>query len=207
MQRSIDIRSTISFRVINIANKLTQGFLTKYTAEFGVGLPEWRTLGMLAQTGPISSIRIAELLEMDRGTISRSVAALEQRGRVRRLNDPSHRKRKIVAMTSSGRRLYQSISISVQERHRAWLECLSDAEREMLPAILEKLTVWAEALRTKNSTLQKGKESPKARRIISQGASNASLIVIKRDKLLGELVSFRRTVEGIDAIDYMERVL
>src|SRR6266508_6918853 len=68
-QQPIDLRKTVTFRLLGIAGKLTQGFNNTYTARFGIGLPEWRTLGMLGQFGPLPSIRIAELAEMDRGAI------------------------------------------------------------------------------------------------------------------------------------------
>ena len=132
--------------LLRIAAKLTQGFIQSYTAKFGIGLPEWRTLGMLGRFGPLPSIRIAELAEMDRASISRAVAWLEKRGMVRRLDDPAHQRRKTVAMTEAGRALHARIGAHARQRQQQILAALSPAEREGLNALLGKLDEWASEL-------------------------------------------------------------
>src|SRR3990172_4095372 len=129
VENPINLRGTVAFRVLGIAAKLTQGFLQSYTTRFGIGLPEWRTLGMLGQFGPLPSIRIAELAEMDRGSISRAVAWLEERDLVRRMDDPGHQRRKMVAMTVAGRRLHDRICAHAKARQRRIMDLLAPQEQ------------------------------------------------------------------------------
>jgi len=139
----IDLRDMVTFRLLRIGAKLTQGFISSYTSQFGIGLPEWRTLGMLGQFGPLPSIRIAELAEMDRGSISRAVAWLEQRDLVRRMDDPGHLRRKIVAMTAEGKRLHDRISLHAKQRQQKILASLTGDEQAVLNQLLAKLDLWA----------------------------------------------------------------
>ena len=139
----IDLREYLTFRLLRIAAKLTQGFIKSYTSQFEIGLPEWRTLGMLGQFGPLSSIRIAEYAEMDRGSISRAVAWLEQRDLVRRMDDPTHQRRKMVAITAAGKQLHDRIAAHAQARQRRAMELFTPAEREVINLALGRLDQWA----------------------------------------------------------------
>ena len=147
-QKPFDLRKTVTFRLLGTASKLTQGFINTYTARFGIGLPEWRTLGMLGQFGPLPSIRIAELAEMDRGAISRAVAVLDRLGLVKRRRDPSHKRRQVIALTASGRRLHAKISEFARWRHARLGELLTRVELAQLDKMLDKLDEWAEELRS-----------------------------------------------------------
>lgn len=199
VENPINLRSTVAFRVLGIAAKLTQGFLQSYTTRFGIGLPEWRSLGMLGQFGPMPSIRIAELADMDRGSISRAVARLEGGDLVRRADDPAHKRRQIVVLTAAGRRLHDRIAVVAQIRQQRILALLSPAERSALEAIFQKLDQWAEELRS-------GAVHPppkSATRPATRPGSRSGLpvqapspVTLNREKLLAELEQFKRVLES-----------
>ena len=195
VEKPIDLRNTVAFRLLGIASKLTQGFISRYTSQFGIGLPEWRTLGMMGQFGPLPSIRIAELAEMDRGAISRAVAWLEAKDLVRRIDDPTHKRRKIVALTAAGKRLHDRISALAQARQHRVLKLISPAEQETLNGIFEKLDQWADELRSRSSEPRRAAAAVTATR---QGpaAPAASLVSLRREKLLAELAHFKRAIQN-----------
>lgn len=199
VENPIDLRNTVAFRVLGIAAKLTQGFLQSYTTRFGIGLPEWRTLGMLGQFGPMPSIRVAELADMDRGSISRAVAWLEGKDLVRRTDDPAHKRRQIVVLTAAGRRLHDRIAVVAHNRQQQILALLSPAERSALEGIFKKLERWAEALRPGAVHLERESARPPATRPGSRaGPQRAALSLarLNREKLLAELEQFRRALES-----------
>lgn len=197
VDQPIDLRRTVAFRVLGIASKLTQGFINRYTSQFGIGLPEWRTLGILGQFGAIASIRIAELADMDRGAISRAVAWLEDNDLVRRIDDPTHKRRKIVALTAAGKRLHDRISVFARARQRRAMALLSPAEKELLDGIFEKLDRWADELAS-GSTEPLGiapASAPKRPRAAASAPADA-FIALRCEKLLAELQNFKRTIES-----------
>lgn len=195
VENPVDLRGTVSFRLLRIAGKLTQGFIQSYMSRFDVGLPEWRTLGMLGQFGPLPSIRIAELAQMDRGSISRAVAWLEQRDLVRRVDDPAHLRRKIVVMTAAGKRLHDRISVHVRARQRRILDLLSPQERAALDGILRKIDRWASELQA-GAAFEGGPGERALRgKTVQAKPVPASLILERREKLLAELAMFKRTIE------------
>ena len=197
VKNPIDLRSTVAYRVLGIAGKLTNGFLQIYTARFGIGLPEWRTLGMLGQFGPIPSIRIADLADMDRGSISRVVTWLERKKLVRRVDDPDHKRRQIVVLTAAGRRLHDRISAFAHIRQQRVLALLSPAERFALDGIFQKLDRWAEELRA-GAVPPQPAAPPRIGRRSGSGASlpTISQVGLNREKLLAELAQFKRALEN-----------
>ena len=194
----INLRSTVAFRVLGIAAKLTQGFLQSYTTRFGIGLPEWRTLGMLGRFGPMPSIRIAELADMDRGSISRAVAWLEGKHLVRRMDDLAHKRRQIVVLTAAGRRLHDRIAVMAQMRQQQILALLSPEERSALEAILQKLDQWAEKLRSGAVHPSPASGTRPATRPGSRSGlprQALSPVALNREKLLAGLERFKRALK------------
>jgi DNA-binding MarR family transcriptional regulator len=193
--KPIDLRRTVTFRLLSTAGKLTQGFINTYTARFGIGLPEWRTLGMLGQFGSLPSIRIAELADMDRGAISRAVAVLERQGLVRRVRDPRHKRRREIVLTAEGRRLHAEVSEFAHWRHARLGELLSHAELSALDSILDKLDQWAEELRAGQDAAEalkpgseRGCEPP------VPAPAELSIPAQTRERLLAEIARFRRVL-------------
>lgn len=199
VENPINLRGTVAFRVLGIAAKLTQGFLQSYTTRFGIGLPEWRTLGMLGQFGSMPSIRIAELADMDRGSISRAVAWLEGKDLVRRMDDPAHKRRQIVVLTAAGRRLHDRIAVMAQMRQQQILALLSQEERSALEAIFQKLDQWAEKLRSgavHPPPASVTRPATRARSRSGRRGQASSLVALNREKLLAELEQFKRALEN-----------
>ena len=196
VENPIDLRDMVTFRLLRIAAKLTQGFIQSYTSQFGIGLPEWRTLGMLGQFGPLPSIRIAELAEMDRGSISRAVAWLEERDLVRRMDDPGHQRRKIVAMTVLGKRLHDRICAHAKERQRRILGVIAPEEHAVLNQLLSKIDVWAGELHAgaANSSTKAGNR-PARRGDSGARPAPAATAVHGRKMLLEQLAQLKRSIE------------
>lgn len=193
---AIDLRATVTFRLLGIASKLTRGFISTYTGRYGIGLPEWRTLGMIGQFGPLPSIRIAELAEMDRGAISRAVAALERRGLVRRVPDPKHGRRKAIELTGMGRRLHAEVSGFARSRHDRLRKLLSRSELAILDQVLAKLDQWARELESGMSESMAESSRPRKSAVAAPQAANPSLTAESRGRLLSELARFQRLVAG-----------
>lgn len=197
VQPPIDLRKTVTFRLLGIASALTQGFINTYTARYGIGLPEWRTLGMLGQFGPLPSIRIAELAEMDRGAISRAVAALERRGLVRRVKEPGHERRRVIVMTRSGRRLHSEISEFARSRRARLGVLLSRTELTALDAILDKLDQWAGELQSGHNASPASNAAPaRGRAAQTPAPAGLSLASESRQRLLSEIARFKRVLSS-----------
>ena len=110
---------------------------------YGIARTEWRLVAALVETGPLSPMALAERAGMEPGRTSQTVAKLRTKGFVQREPDAAHPKRTLVAVTETGRRLYQELWPQLAEINRRLVAALDDDEARVLETCLRKLTEQA----------------------------------------------------------------
>lgn len=141
------LRGLVSHRVLVLSNTLALAASRCYPRRFGIRLAEWRVIDALhAGSGRISAIHISRWLKTDKAWVGRSVARLIAAGYVRSERDPSHRRRRLLALTRNGQRAYAAIAAAARQRNENLLRALTSAERSALERILGKLQARAAAL-------------------------------------------------------------
>ena len=134
-----DIGDLLTFRLTLLAasvDRLGQRWITE---EFGLRLIEWRVLGLVAARRPVRFHRIASLLMLDKGQLSRVVSALEERGLVFRSADPDDQRTLRLDLTEAGEALHFRILPRARERNEYVVAALSEEELQTLFALLDKL--------------------------------------------------------------------
>jgi DNA-binding MarR family transcriptional regulator len=94
----------------------------------------------------MSMNRLAEHAQFDRGLASRTVRGLEERGLLAREADVTDGRGVVITLTAHGKALVSQVFPIAEERNAQLLSCLTRAEREMLPGVLQKLTNQARAM-------------------------------------------------------------
>jgi DNA-binding MarR family transcriptional regulator len=96
-------------------------------------------LAALDELGPVSQVELGRAAGLDRSDVAATVAALEQRGSIRRAVDPDDLRRKRVALTPAGRRLLTRLDTVLDGVQQQVLEPLSATQRDTLVALLARL--------------------------------------------------------------------
>jgi len=139
-----EIRELISYRLHTVANLLSRGAELRYRREFGVSLWEWRTVALLgAVTAPLSLNHLAHAAGIHKSQMSRVVSGLTRRKLVLRA---ANGREVALTLTKPGRRLYEGLISAASERDRAFNNCLSRNEKEVLERCLSKLAGQAREL-------------------------------------------------------------
>lgn len=99
----------------------------------------YRLLAALDDIGPASQADLGRIVGLDRSDVAVALAELERRDLVRRAADPGDRRRKRVVLTTTGRRVLQSLDEAVRQAQDQVLQPLNPAERATLIALLERL--------------------------------------------------------------------
>jgi len=121
------------------ANKLSRGASQHYLRTFGVGIETWRCLVLLAIEPTISAHDICRIIGMDKASVSRCFAGMEEQGLIRIAPDPADGRARVATLTESGRALHDRIMGMALERERAFLSVLSAEEHELLIGLLRRL--------------------------------------------------------------------
>ena len=134
------IRDLLSYRLHVVANLLSRGAELRYRREFGVSLWEWRTLALLGGTQePLSLNHLAHAAGIHKSQMSRVVSGLARRKLVSRAANSADARGVQLALTRSGRKLYDGLIEAAAERDAAFRGCLSAREKLVLEQALAKL--------------------------------------------------------------------
>jgi DNA-binding MarR family transcriptional regulator len=103
-------------------------------------LPQWRALGQLVESDGLSQSALATLIETDQMTTSKILRLLEGRGLIERLPDPADSRAKIVRPTPPVAAMVDAMKAVAADLQETMLEGISEADREALVRILNKIS-------------------------------------------------------------------
>jgi DNA-binding MarR family transcriptional regulator len=99
----------------------------------GLTTLQYTTLSVLALRGqPLSNAQLARRAYMTPQAMSEVIAALEEKGLIKRTAHPNHRRLLPATLTAKGRRVLRACDIAVEELEQEMLCELSAAQRECL---------------------------------------------------------------------------
>jgi DNA-binding MarR family transcriptional regulator len=117
-----------------------------YQRQFGLSIPEWRVMAVLARYPGLSAAEVAAHTRMDAVAVSRAVTRLLRAGRVRRSISAADRRRSVLRLSPAGSTVYREIAPLALRYERELLGGFGREELELLDKVLEKLTVRAQSL-------------------------------------------------------------
>jgi len=113
---------------------------------FGITRREWRVIAMLAVDENLLSSELAERAQLDRARTSRAITSLVAKKLVRRETGVADRRQARLALTSSGRELYEALFPLVCEINQDLLRALPAADVQKLDAALASVQLQADRL-------------------------------------------------------------
>ena len=137
------ITAMMSSRLMVLANLLKRGAILRYKRLAGLSSVEFGLVASLGRRPPMSVVRLAEAVGMDKGQISRALAELVSRRLVAKAVNPRDNREVLVCLTKTGLIAHDAIVAGAQERNRRLLEQLSKDDLAVLLAQIDRLTETA----------------------------------------------------------------
>ncbi|MCP1969514.1 MarR family winged helix-turn-helix transcriptional regulator [Bradyrhizobium elkanii] len=137
------ITAMMSSRLMVLANLLRRGAMLRYKRLTGLSSVEFGLVASLGRRPPMSVVRLAEAVGMDKGQISRALAELVARKLVAKAANPRDNRETLVSLTKAGLAAHDAIVAGAQERNRRLLEQLAPADLELLLGHIDRLTLTA----------------------------------------------------------------
>src|SRR2546421_9380029 len=115
------ITAMMSSRLMVLANLLKRGALLRYKRLAGLSSVEYGLVANLGRHPPMSVVRLAEAVGLDKGQISRALAELVSRKLVSKAVNPRDNREVLVSLTKTGLAAHDAIVAGGQERNRRLL--------------------------------------------------------------------------------------
>jgi DNA-binding MarR family transcriptional regulator len=113
--------------------------------DFGLRVPEWRALAALYSRRGCTTSQLADLATIDRTTLTRTVDRMQDSGWIERLADGADLRITRLALTASGKKMFERIWPEVQRLNELALAGLPKSDIQSLQRILEHMRSNLEA--------------------------------------------------------------
>ena len=109
-RRALRLGDFLPYRLSLASNLVSEAIARAYARLFGLSIPEWRLIAVLAETNGSTQQEVVQRTRMDKVTVSRAAVSLVGRGLVRRLQHASDRRSRVLILSSAGRALYADVA-------------------------------------------------------------------------------------------------
>jgi DNA-binding MarR family transcriptional regulator len=135
----LNLDAFLPYRLSIASNLVSSAIATVYQSLFGLRVPEWRLICVLAEGKGLTQQALGARTQMDKVTVSRAAIALAERGLVERAPNPGDQRSRVLTLTPSGQELYASVAPKALEMERALFADFDTAEQERLYDMLVRL--------------------------------------------------------------------
>lgn len=135
----LHLENFLPYRLSVLSNTVSGAIAAAYFAHFGLTIPEWRVMAVLAATPGLSAAEVTARTAMDKVAVSRAVANLLEAGRLRRTTAKADRRRTHLELTPAGTRVYSQVVPMALDYERHLVAPLSRKDREALDRLLRVL--------------------------------------------------------------------
>jgi len=135
----LHLEKFLPYRLSVLSNTVSSAIAAAYFMNFGLSIPEWRVMAVLAANPGLSAAEVTARTAMDKVAVSRAVAALLAAGRLHRTTAPADRRRTHLALTRAGERVYALVVPMALEYERSLVAPLSKRDRAALDRLVRVL--------------------------------------------------------------------
>ena len=105
----MELNDFLPYQLSVLSLKISKGIAEHYQDQFGINISEWRVLVLLYKNPDITAKKIAELSQMDKVRISRTVKSLLQKDYIKQSQHPLDARAKVYELNKRGQYLMLSL--------------------------------------------------------------------------------------------------
>ncbi|WP_374942700.1 MarR family winged helix-turn-helix transcriptional regulator [Sphingomonas sp.] len=143
-QLSLD--AFLPFRLSVVSNVVSDAIASTYQALFGLRIPEWRLVAVIAESDGLSQQALGARTRMDKVTVSRAAIALAERGLIERRANPADQRSHLLSLTPDGRALYEQVAPKALEMEARIFGGMDAGELARFREVLDRIDAAAGGL-------------------------------------------------------------
>ncbi len=134
----MDLKEFLPYQLSVLSLKISNGIAEHYQDQFGINISEWRVLVILYQNPDITAKKVAQLSQMDKVRISRTLKSLLNKDYVEQRPHPLDARAKNYELNQRGRYLMRAVIPDALRYEENLLSQLTAEEREQLHHLIGK---------------------------------------------------------------------
>jgi DNA-binding MarR family transcriptional regulator len=139
----LQLDSYLPYRLSVASNAVSELIARAYEDRFGLTVPQWRLLCVLAEDGGLTQVQIVARTVMDKVTVSRAAQGLVKRHLIARAQNTADGRSHTLALTPEGRSLYAEIAPLALAYEAALIAGLAPEDVTLLKRLLGRLQAAA----------------------------------------------------------------
>jgi DNA-binding MarR family transcriptional regulator len=144
--RALKLDDYLPYR-LSVASNAVSGLIARtYQDRFGLSVPQWRVICVLAEDGPRTPVQLVSRTVMDKVTVSRAAQGLLKRRLVTRSQHHADARSHVLALSAQGERLHAEITPMALAYEQALVSGLDPREIAALNGLLVRLQTVATTL-------------------------------------------------------------
>ncbi|MDQ2878889.1 MAG: MarR family transcriptional regulator [Pseudomonadota bacterium] len=136
----------LPYRLSIASNRVSAAIATAYQALFGLRIPEWRLVAVIAESGGVTQQALVVATRMDKVSVSRAAIALVDRGLVERKPNPGDQRSHLLSLSETGRALYENVAPKALELEEQVFAAFDAGEVAAFRAMLDRIEAAAGVL-------------------------------------------------------------
>ncbi|AUW58325.1 MarR family transcriptional regulator [Sphingobium sp. SCG-1] len=159
MATSLKLDNFVPYRLSYTSNLVSDVVAHSYDKLFGLKIPEWRMIAIVAESEGVTQQTISQRSRMDKVTVSRAAIALVSRDLVERVPNPADKRSHLLVLTDAGRALYADVAPRALALERSLFDSFDREELDRFVATLRRIDAAALALEAVNPHLPDTQQS------------------------------------------------
>ncbi|MBW7836404.1 MAG: MarR family transcriptional regulator [Sphingomonadales bacterium] len=136
----LDLNAFLPYRLSILSNTVSEAISRIYAERFGLTIPGWRVMAILAQHPGLSAGEAAVRTAMDKVAVSRAVARRKEAGYLERQFADEDRRRSMLTLSAKGWGVYDQVVPLARRMEAALVESLAAEDRVAFDRLLARLT-------------------------------------------------------------------
>lgn len=144
---NLQIQDFPTFLIMRLANTAKSGLTRRYLDPFGISLPEWRLLALVARFSVLTFGEVTAGSSMDKGQVSRTLKAIHRKGLVKLSAFAATGKGRAAAISPrievtispKGKALFQRILPIARAHQLKLINLLTQEERKVFHSVARRL--------------------------------------------------------------------
>lgn len=143
---TLELDRFLPYRLSVLSNTMSTAIAAYYKERFGLTIPEWRIMAVLARQPGLAAAEVAERTAMDKVAVSRGVSRLVVTGHLKGSAVRKDLRRVSLRLTARGRSVYEQVAPWALAYQKAVLANLTPAEQATLESVLSRLNESARSV-------------------------------------------------------------